>query len=181
MSDESTCFISVDIETSGPIPGDYSLLSLGACVVGHPDEALYIEFKPLNENALAEALRITGLDMAKLALDGEQPHDGMRKFADWIVRAAGNQKPVFVGLNAGFDWSFVNWYFIHFGGDNPFGFAPLDIKAYYMGLIGCSWEETKSSRMRPEYQAVRTADHHALNDARAQGEMFAKMRAAKRR
>jgi uncharacterized OsmC-like protein len=24
-------FYSVDVETSGPIPGDYSLLSIGAC------------------------------------------------------------------------------------------------------------------------------------------------------
>lgn len=181
MPNDSTCYISVDIETSGPIPGDYSLLSLGACIVGHSDEALYLEFKPLNENAVPEALRVSGLDMARLALDGESPHDAMRKFADWIAKAAGNQKPVFVGFNAGFDWSFVNWYFIHFTGDNPFGFSALDIKAYYMGLVGCAWEETRSSRMRPEFQAARTVDHHALHDARAQGEMFAKMRAAPRR
>lgn len=30
------CFISVDVETSGPIPGEFSLLSIGACVV--PDD-----------------------------------------------------------------------------------------------------------------------------------------------
>ena len=181
MTEDNACYISVDIETSGPIPGDYSLLSLGACVVAQPDEALYLEFKPLNGNAVPEALRVSGLDMEQLAIHGEPPRDAMQKFADWIAKAAGNQKPVFVGLNAGFDWSFVNWYFIHFAAHNPFGFAPLDIKAYYMGFIGCSWEETKSSRMRPEFQASHTADHHALNDARAQGEMFAKMRGAPRR
>ena len=26
-------FISVDVETSGPIPGDYDLLSIGMCLV----------------------------------------------------------------------------------------------------------------------------------------------------
>jgi uncharacterized OsmC-like protein len=26
-------YISVDVETSGPTPGDYSLLSIGACLV----------------------------------------------------------------------------------------------------------------------------------------------------
>jgi DNA polymerase III epsilon subunit-like protein len=181
MSEANTCYISVDIETSGPIPADFSLLSLGACVVARPEEAIYLEFKPLNENVVPEALCVSGLDMARLALQGQGPRDAMQKFAEWIATAAANQKPVFVGLNAGFDWSFVNWYFIHFCGENPFGFAPLDIKAYYMGLIGCSWEETKSSRIRPEFQPMQSGDHHALNDARAQGEMFTKMRAAPRR
>ena len=40
---------------------------------------------------------------------------------------------MFVGFNASFDWSFVNWYFHKFVGTNPFGVAALDIKAYYMG------------------------------------------------
>ena len=73
----------------------------------------------------------------------------------------------------------MNWYFIHFLKDNPFGFAPLDIKSYYMGLTGCSWEDTKSSRIQPEFQPAKAGDHNALNDARAQGEMFEKMRASK--
>ena len=33
------CYISVDVEAAGPIPGTYSLLSIGACVVGNPDLA----------------------------------------------------------------------------------------------------------------------------------------------
>ena len=40
---------------------------------------------------------------------------------------------VFVGFNAPFDWSFVNYYFHRFLGHNPFGFTAVDIKAYYMG------------------------------------------------
>jgi ribonuclease T len=37
MAGKKECLISVDVETSGPIPGDYSMLSLGACVVGGKD------------------------------------------------------------------------------------------------------------------------------------------------
>jgi DNA polymerase III epsilon subunit-like protein len=104
----------------------------------------------------------------------------MAKLRDWVKKVSGAAKPVFVGFDAGFDWSFVNWYFIHFLGENPFGFAPLDVKAYYMGLIGCDWEETKSSRVRCEFQPAKQGDHNALTDARAQAEMFEKMRAAER-
>src|SRR5438309_9470268 len=120
MAAETECFISVDVEASGPIPGDYSLLSLGACVASDPKESFYVEIKPLNDRAIADALKVSGFDMAKLAKTGESPEVAMAKFAAWVNRVAGDGKPVFVGLNAGFDWSFVNWYFIHFAVKNPF-------------------------------------------------------------
>jgi ribonuclease T len=180
MATKKDCFISVDVETSGPIPGDYSMLSLGACIVGGKDDGFYVEIKPLNDNAVPDAMKVTGFDLAKLAKTGERPEDAMSKLRDWLKEVGDSTKPVFVGFNAGFDWSFVNWYFIHFVGVNPFGFAPLDVKSYYMGLIGCAWEETKSSRIRPEFQPAKPGDHNALADARAQAEVFAKMRSAAR-
>ena len=180
MATKKECFISVDVETSGPIPGDYSMLSLGACVVGGKDDGFYVEIKPLNDNAVPDALKVSGFDLAKLAKTGERPEDAMSKLRDWLKKVGDSTKPVFVGFNAGFDWSFVNWYFIHFLGENPFGFAPLDVKSYYMGLIGCGWEETKSSRIRLEFQPAKPGDHNALADARAQAEMFEKMRSAAR-
>lgn len=181
MPGKNERFISVDVETSGPIPGDYSMLSLGACITDAPDDNFYIEIKPLNNNAIPEALKVTGFDLAVLAKAGEHPHDAMLKLTAWVKNVAAGGTPVFVGFNAGFDWSFVNWYFIHFTGENPFGFAPLDIKSYYMGLVGCVWEDTKSSRIRTEFQPTKPGNHNALTDAQAQAEMFEKMRAAARR
>lgn len=179
MVSKPEVFISVDVESSGPIPGDYSMLSLGACVIGSNDRGFYAEFKPLNDNAIPEAMMVTGFDLATLTATGEYPEIAMTKLAAWVKEVVGDARPVFVGFNAGFDWSFVNWYFIHFLKDNPFGFAPLDIKSYYMGLTGCGWEDTKSSRIRPEFQPAKPGDHNALNDAHAQGEMLRKMRASK--
>jgi DNA polymerase III epsilon subunit-like protein len=180
MATKPEVFISVDIETSGPIPGDYSMLSLGACLVGDTDIGFYIEFKPLNENAIPDALKVSRFDMNKLAQTGEPPKDAMAKLLDWLKKVAGTTRPVFVGFNAGFDWSFVNWYFIHFLDENPFGFAPLDVKSYYMGLSGCDWEQTRSSRIHSKFQPEKSGDHNALTDARAQAEMFKKMLTAER-
>jgi DNA polymerase III epsilon subunit-like protein len=181
MTKKRECFISVDVETAGPIPGEYSMLSLGACVVGGDGDGFYVEVKPLNENAVPEALKVGGFELAKLAQTGAEPQDALARFRDWVADVSAGAKPVFVGFNAGFDWSFVNWYFIRFLGENPFGFAPLDVKSYYMGLTGCSWEDTKSSRIRAEFQPAKAGDHNALTDARAQAEMFGKMMEAERR
>jgi hypothetical protein len=97
----------------------------------------------------------------------------MKRFAEWVgsVVAEGDV-PVFIGFNAPFDWSFVNYYFHRFIGANPFGFTALDIKAYYMGATGCSWRETRSSEISRELNPISKGDHDALHDAKFQAELF---------
>ncbi|PYI50016.1 MAG: DNA polymerase III subunit epsilon, partial [Verrucomicrobia bacterium] len=85
-------------------------------------------------------------------------------------------KPVFVGFNATFDWAFVNFYFHEYLGENPFGFGGIDIKSYYMGMMGCAWEDTRSSRIRSELKGPSPHTHNALDDAVEQAEMFRRMR-----
>ncbi|PNY78791.1 3'-5' exonuclease [Pseudomonas fluorescens] len=166
-------YVSVDIEASGPIPGEFSMLSFGACIVGHPEKAIYLELKPDSLKHDPEAVEVTGFDLELLTQTGLEPQEAMQQFAAW-VGAVGTDagKPVFVGLNAPFDWSFVNYYFHKYLGQNPFGFAALDIKAYYMGAFNLAWRETKSSHMAASLNPKRTATHNALDDARYQAELF---------
>jgi DNA polymerase III alpha subunit (gram-positive type) len=173
-------YISVDIEAAGPVPGEYSMLSIGAIVVGRPETSFYAELKPVNDYAVPEALAVSGLDMAKLFEDGQEPQAVMEALRDWVREAAIGRKPVFVGFNASFDWSFVNWYFHKYLGENPFGFGALDIKAYYMGFSGCGWGQTTSSRFPQEFQPDEPPTHNALDDAKAQGDTFTKLLAAAR-
>lgn len=165
-------FISVDIEASGPIPGEYSLLSIGACNAYKPEQTFSCLVKPISSNADAEALAVTSLSIENLTTEGISPEIAMAKFAEWIRFICAEGSAVFVGLNAGFDWSFVNYYFIRFHGENPFGFAPLDIKAMYMGAKNCSWHETKSSTMKRVLGASLSGTHDALEDAQFQAELF---------
>ena len=58
MPPKSEIYISVDVEASGPIPGEYSLLSIGACLVGQPDQSFYVELKPLNDNFTEKATEL---------------------------------------------------------------------------------------------------------------------------
>ncbi len=178
MKNGTECFISVDVETAGPVPGEFSMLSIGACVVAAPEQAFECELKPINTNSIPEALQVTGMSLAELSKTGLEPHEAMTGFAVWITTAAGSgQKPVFVGLNAPFDWSFVNYYFHKYHGENPFGFTALDIKAFYLGKFGGVWGDTKSSAMSERLKPQLAGDHTALADARYQAELFRLMQA----
>jgi len=171
-------FISVDVETSGPIPGEFSMLSVGACLVDAPESSFDCNLKPLNRNADPEALTVTGFSLEELELNGAEPRQAMAEFGAWVKAACGEEGvPVFVGLNAPFDWSFVNYYFHRFHGENPFGFTALDIKAYYMGVMGCSWRDTRSSAMAGRLHTAQKGNHKAVQDAVYQAELFRLTRA----
>ena len=172
------CYISVDIEAAGPAPATYSMLSLGACVVAAPERTFYAELRPITHHALRAALQVSGFSLEHLAVTGRDPSEVMRAFRDWILQVAAGQVPVCVGFNASFDWGFINWYFHEYLGENPFGIGALDIKAYYMGLAGCPWQETTSHRLPIEFQPQHPQTHNALDDALAQGTIFAKLLSA---
>ncbi|MGH8502772.1 MAG: 3'-5' exonuclease [Gammaproteobacteria bacterium] len=166
------CFVSVDVETAGPIPGVYSLLSIGACLVEDDSVSFECLLKPISQKADPKALKISGFSLEYLEREGLDPKVTMQRFAEWLGQVAGARSLVFVGLNAGFDWSFINYYFHRYLHSNPFGFAALDIKALYMGATGVDWRESKSSEMVKLLNPKLTGDHDALNDARAQAELF---------
>ena len=173
--------ISVDIEASGPIPGEFSMLSIGACVVDTPDRQFECLLKPINSNADPEAMKVSRLSLETLTRTGLEPRQALLRFDQWIrVMAGSDGQPVMVGFNAPFDWSFVNYYFHRFLGRNPFGFTALDIKAYYMGIADTSWRDTRSSIMRQALGATTEGDHNALHDALAQAELFRLARTLRR-
>ncbi len=64
---EKNCYISIDVETTGPIPGPYSMISIGATVAGiyvsNERPCFYRELKPLNTSYELEAMKIACLGL----------------------------------------------------------------------------------------------------------------------
>ncbi len=177
-------WISVDVETSGPAPGIASLLSIGACVVWHPDQVFSVELRPVPGAVwTAESEAVHGLTQVHLAEHGLEPADAMARFADWIAALPSGvrgERPVLVGFNAPFDWMFVADYFWRFHGSNPLGISALDIKALYLGRtwpVVTAWSDTTRSRIEARTPGVAgpALTHDALDDARRQAELLERL------
>ncbi len=182
MTAPTETFISVDVETAGPFPERYSLLSIGACLVNDPADGFYIELKPTKPGVLESSLHASQLSIENLSREGVPPVVAMQQLSDWIRRAAPpGQRPLMVAFNAPYDWAFINHYFLEYLGENPFGHSAIDIKAFYMGLIGCPWEETSMLYLSPRFLKGQQLPHDALADARLQADLFRQLLAQSRR
>lgn len=179
-------YISADVETDGPIPGPYSMLSFGLTVVGSYDgrrferwpsgrETFYRELRPISDGFQEEALAVNGLDRADLVERGTPPEQAMDDAARWVREQAGERKAVLVAYPVAFDWSFLYWYFERFAtSGSPFGFSScLDIRTLYQASAGTVHAESGQSAMPASLLPASPHTHNALDDAIEQGELFA--------
>lgn len=176
-------FCSVDIESDGPIPGPYSMLSLGAAAFkygtgtqvlstfstnfnilpgtsGHPDTMKWWE----TQKDAWEAHRKDTVD----------PFVGMTNFVNWVNSLDG--KPVFIGYPATFDFGFVYWYLINFVGESPFSFSALDVKSFAMCHLKTDFRNTTKRNMPKKwFDNNKKHNHVAVDDAVEQGILFMNM------
>lgn len=94
--------------------------------------------------------------------------DLMQSFAAWVAEV-GAGRPTFVSDNNGFDWQFINWYFHHFTGANPFGFSSTNLGSLYKGLVGDMTKNFKHLRKTRH-------THHPVDDAMGNAEAMLVMR-----
>jgi len=168
IGDDIPRMVSVDVETAGPNPADYAMLSIGACTLANPRKEFYVELKPTTMKADPQAIAIHQLDLLKLSRTGELPAQAMQLFSDWLDDAiTTDSHPLFLGFNAPFDWMFVCDYFHRFLGHNPFGHSALDVKSFCMGYGHIEWKGTSMARL-----STAALRHNALEDACDQAKLF---------
>jgi hypothetical protein len=162
-------YIMVDVEADGPIPGDYSMICLGAIVVDRAlDKTFYARLRPISEHWVPRALAISGFSREQTLAFGD-PGDVMRRFGAWLA-AAGTGTPRFISDNNGFDWQFVNWYFHHFTGANPFGYSSTNLGSLYRGFMNDFTANFRRLRRTKH-------THNPLDDARGNAEALLHMKA----
>jgi DNA polymerase III epsilon subunit-like protein len=168
-------WISIDVETSGPTPAAGSLLAVGACLVERPEEGIELLLRP-DPAAPWDEGAVHRLDRETLLRDGLEPSEAAAALDAWLTRVVpAGSRPVFVGLNAAFDWMFVSDLLWRHLGRNPFGPSPLDIKATYLGRNWPevnAWAATTRLRIRDRHPVEPPHTHRALHDAREQAALL---------
>jgi hypothetical protein len=173
-------YVSTDVETDGPIPGVYSMLSVGS--------AAYLEDKTLlsgfsvNLETLPDASQHPDTmkwwksqpeAWAASRQNLKSPEEAMRNYLAWLKALPG--EPVFVAYPAAFDFMFVCWYLNRFTGENPFGWHALDIKTFAMAITGREFLDTVKRNMPRRWFDDLPYTHKALDDAISQGALFCNM------
>jgi hypothetical protein len=179
-------YVSVDVEADGPIPGPYSMISIGLAVAGTFEsdfrstdptvDTFYRELRPISEEWDPAALAVSGLTRDGLLADGADPGVAMAELVAWVNRIAEGRRPVAVAYPACYDWMFLYWYLLRFTGGSPFGHSGcLDIKTMYAAKAGVPLGGAVKRSMPRHLLSVRPHTHNALDDAIEQADLFANL------
>ena len=153
-------YVMVDIEADGPIPGDYSMIALGAVVVEPAlDRVFSGRLRPISDRFVPDALAVSKVTREE-TLAFEEPKPVMERFAAWVRQL---RRPMFISDNNGFDWQFINWYFHHFLGKNQFGHSSTNLGSLYKGVVRDMFVNFKHLRKTKH-------THHPVDDARGNAE-----------
>lgn len=143
-------YIMVDVEatiTDMPCPGGNSRMTeLGAVSVNDPSQTFYAKFDDIAKNELTQ----------------------IELFEAWI-KLYGGDRPMFISDNNGFDWGWVNYYFLMYLGRNPFGHSSTNLGSLYKGLV-------KTVRKNFKHLRKTKHTHHPVDDAMGNVEALIHMR-----
>ena len=163
-------YVIVDVESDGPTPADYSMVCFGAVIFDDSlDKTFYGQTRPISDRFIPEALAISGFSREQ-HLAFRNPKTVMEEFAAWL-RDNVKGRPVFVSDNPAFDWQFINYYFHHFLGHNPFGFSARRIGDLYAGMLKDASKASEWKRFR-----ITTHTHNPVDDAKGNAEALKKLR-----
>lgn len=179
MSEE--LFVSLDVETIGPIPGVNPMIELGAACFNIEGVVVDTWQSALSKdgwNADIETMKWWHSPknfetFQRLTNEAQPPEKAMYSFHTWLNRLPGRPTPV--AYPAAFDYMFVYWYLMYYVGTAaPFSFSCLDVKTYAMAALKKRQFHQSFKRKFPRawFHPRLKHTHNALDDAIEQGWMF---------
>lgn len=156
----------VDIEADGNLLGTNSMVCFGAVIVEEGlQRTFYGKTRPISSEYDPEALSVSGFSREEHETF-DDPKEVMIAFRDWLKENVGD-KPILISDNNGFDASWINWYFLKYLGNNPFGWSSRRLA----DLI-CGFE--KDAYFKWKWMRDTNHDHNPVNDSRGNAEVLLK-------
>lgn len=159
----------VDIEASGPIPGDFSMIDIGIVKI---DKDLKTTFRsriqPITGNYNRQALNSIGVTPEEMMKCTIKPVEAMSRADKFVMdNCFEGTRPMMFSDNNGFDFMFTHWYFVHFLGMDPFGYTSRNIADLYRGMNSDVKSNFKKHRITKH-------THNPVDDAMGNAEALIK-------
>lgn len=184
--------ISVDVETTGHIPGPYSMLSLGAVALvdGKEHSHFYAKLKELPKSrrqpSTMDFWKQFPKQWAEATSDQHEPAEVMNAFNDWIISLPGTVWTKVFAANptsydAGFIWYYMNRYVEEATMERAFKrFRVIDIRTVISDIFDVEYSKAGRDLIPPEWSEGQAITHNALEDAREQAAVLVNLLAARR-
>jgi len=183
--DNVPTYFMIDVEASGTTPGKYSMMSLGACVIGGPKRTFYCELQPISDLFLLDYIKIGALHLdanrgnaasgpnfdpalalRNLRQHGVEPGVCMDTFHDWVNAEARGGPAKFVSDSPDFDGMFVRWYADNYGTRGyPFESSSLSMNCYVRGMKGDLGMTLRRAVSGKRGKMAHHAEYDAVNQA----------------
>lgn len=185
-------YVSIDMEADGPCPGVNSMLQFGAVFYdpkGNVLEEYEANIKEIEGGVkdpdtmkwwAEQEIKNPGL-WASMKNDLVAPKLAMQRFESMVQKHTANLNcaPLVVAYPAGYDFSWLYYYLCKYLGKSVVGFSALDMKTLAMALLQKGYHDSSKARFpRSWFNPKLKHTHNALDDARAQGYTFFKMKKA---
>ncbi len=180
MKQQPEIYVSTDIEADGPIPGPHSMVSFASAAY-LADKTLLATYSA-NLETLPDATphpdtmewwRQFPQVWERCRVDPRPPQRVIPEYVRWLHALPG--QPVFVGWPAGWDFMWIYWYLVRFGGERPFRESAIDIRSYAMGMRKTEFRRTTRTYLPKRWFDDLAHTHVALDDALEQGALFCNM------
>lgn len=185
-------YISTDIESDGPIPGEYSMLSLGSVAFtpyGKIMGKFYRKLKPLKgARKHPEVMKWwkENKKAYKEATSNPKPsRKVMEEYVKWIEKLSDKNKaiPIFLGWPLSFDHLFTYWYMVKFVKKfqrmHPFHIPfsvnkAIDVNSFVMAHIKKPYLKSRNIQEinKKWFKGIPENSHKSIDDALNQGKAF---------
>lgn len=170
-------WVMLDVETTGPIPGRYSMFWFGAVIV-EPELKYSFEGKlcPLFHAGYEggpennKGLKLAGVSRQEI-MQWPEPLETMSTFLEWLNHqrdVRGDDRIMLVSDNNGFDAMFINWYFHTYLEESPFGHSSTNLGSLYKGM-------EKNTRVNFKFLRKTAHTHNPVDDAMGNAEAMLHM------